>query len=96
MVCEPGSRSDDRDRVALGHRGQVDLAVGQLGLGVVLALDVGPEEPGELDDLARGGELRLAAGAARPVRAEPTSRTWALVPVASAICEATVRFQMRS
>ena len=28
--------------------------------------------------------------------AVPTSRTWALVPVASAICEATVRFQMRS
>jgi len=26
----------------------------------------------------------------------PASRTWALVPVASAICEATVRFQMRS
>ena len=26
----------------------------------------------------------------------PTRRTWALVPVASAIWEATVRFQMRS
>ena len=28
--------------------------------------------------------------------ATPVSRTWALVPVASDICEATVRFQMRS
>ena len=28
--------------------------------------------------------------------AVPTRRTWALVPVASAIWEATVRFQMRS
>ena len=28
--------------------------------------------------------------------AAPVRRTWALVPVASAICEATVRFQIRS
>ena len=35
--------------------------------------------------------------AGRPAAAEvPTRRTWALVPVASAICEATVRFQIRS
>ena len=61
-MCDPGSRSATDSRVALGHRRQVDLAIGQLGLGVVLALDVGPQVAGELDDLARGGELRLPAG----------------------------------
>ena len=75
----------------------MDLAVGQLGLGIVLALDVGPQVPGELDDLARRRELGLPG---RPVALGPTEvptrRTWALVPVASAICEATVRFQIRS
>jgi hypothetical protein len=74
----------------------VDLPIGQLGLGVVLALDVGPQVPGELDDLARGGELRLPAADPFGPTEVPTSRTWALVPVASAIWEATVRFQIRS
>jgi len=53
-----------RHRVALGHRGQVHLAVGQLSVGVVLPLHVGPEEAGELNDLAAGGELGLAVGTA--------------------------------
>ena len=43
---------------------------------------------------AENSALRPAAPSA-PV-ATPVRRTWALVPVASAICEATVRFQMRS
>ena len=34
--------------------------------------------------------------ASRPGPVRPTRRTWALVPVASDIWEATVRFQMRS
>ena len=91
----PGLEVGDRGRVALGHRRQVDLTVGQLGLGVVLTLDVGPQEPGELDDLARGRELAASRPAPSTV-AVPVSRTWALVPVASAIWEATVRFQIRS
>ena len=36
------------------------------------------------------------ARAADPSGTVPTRRTWALVPVASAIWEATVRFQMSS
>ena len=75
----------------------MDLPVGQLGLRIVLALHVGPQVPGELDDLARRGELRLPRRLRRPPRPTvPTRRTWALVPVASAIWEATVRFQIRS
>ena len=62
MVCEPGSKAVPVDHVALGQRRQHDLAVGQLGLGVVLALDVGPQEPGEGDDPAAGRELGLLAG----------------------------------
>ena len=87
------------DHVTHGQRGQHDLAVGQLGVRVVLALDVGPQEPGEGDDPAAGRELGLLG----PVRADraaraprPTRRTWALVPVASFIWEATVRFQISS
>ena len=44
-------------RVADGQRRQPDLLVLQLGVGVVGALDVGPQEAGERDDLAAGGEL---------------------------------------
>ncbi len=85
-----------RQRVALGQRRQLDLALGQLGLGVVGPFDVGPQETGERDDCARGRELGLVGAAVRGPPGTPTRRTWALVPVASAICEATVRFQMRS
>ena len=95
MVCAAGLDGGGRHGVTLGQRRQLDLAVGQVGLGVVGTLDIGPEEPGEGDDVARGGELASSATAA-PGRGHPTSRSWALVPVASAICEATVRFQMRS
>ena len=52
-----------RGRVALGHGRQVDLTVGQFGLGVVLALDIGPLEAGKLDDRARSTELDHAGNA---------------------------------
>ena len=41
-------------------------------------------------------ENSASSAGRRPGRGVPTSRTWALVPVASAIWEATVRFQIRS
>ena len=37
--------------------GQTDLAILQYGIGIVGALHIGPQEPGERDDFARGGEL---------------------------------------
>ena len=78
------------------HRRQPPLAVLELGVGIVAALDVGPQEAGERDDLAGG--LEVGVGARRP-GPEPTgaaSRTVALVPVASAIWLATVRCQISS
>ena len=49
MVCDRLEVAH-RHRVTLGHRGQVDFAIGQLGVRVVLSFDVGPQEAGELDD----------------------------------------------
>ena len=49
-----------RGRVALGHRRQVDLTVGQFGLRVILALHIGPLEAGKLDDRTRSAELDRA------------------------------------
>ena len=51
------------ERVLLGQIGQPPLAVVQLGLGVVGALDVGLEEAVEGDDLAGRGELGGLPGA---------------------------------
>ena len=66
MVCEPGLERAALDGVALAQRGQHHLAVGQLGLGVVLPLDVGPQEAREGDDPAAGRELGLLALRPRP------------------------------
>ena len=41
-------------------------------------------------------ENSASAPASRPSGTVAARRTWALVPVASAICEATVRFQISS
>ena len=50
--------------VTLGDRGQHSLSLGERGVRVVRALDVGPEEAGEVDHVAVGLEDRLD----RPVR----------------------------
>ena len=64
-----GLDSRQRRRVALGHRREVDLTVGQLRFGVVLPFDVRPLEARELDDSARGTELDRARHAADVGRA---------------------------
>ncbi len=83
-------------RVALGHRRQVDLAVGQLGLGVVLALDVGPQEAGELDDLARGARTRPPRRPPSAGRRCPSQADLGAGAGGVGHLEATVRFQIRS
>ena len=81
--------------------GEQALAVVEVGLGVVGALDVDPQVAGERDGAARGrpvrgrraGDRRSAAGAERE---GASMRTDTVLPTASAICEASVRFQIRS
>jgi len=55
----------DVEDIAGGEGGQAHLAVLQIALRVVGPLHVGPQEPGELDDLARGRELGVLPGRAR-------------------------------
>ena len=59
---------------------------------VVAALLVGREEAAERDHGAGGGEL----GVRVPTRSSAPSRSVTVRPRASAICEASVRFQIRS
>ena len=82
----------ERERLALLEHGQLRrrLVVGVAHL--VAALLVGGEEAAEGDDGAGCGEL----GACAPSPPSPAIVTVAVEPLASAICEATVRFQMRS
>ena len=51
----------DSELVTLRHRRQAALLILQLGIGVIGTLDVGSQEAGERDDLARGGELGILA-----------------------------------
>lgn len=86
----------DRDllggqRVALADLGQAALAVVQLGVRVVGALDVGLQEAVEGDRLAGGAELDVPA-----VGRRAAIFTVTLLPTASFIWEATVRFQISS
>ncbi len=84
------------ERVPLGQRRKLRVALGELGIGIVRSFDIGPQESRKRDHGPRDpelGELRLPGGVRSAV---PSIRTWAVVPLASAICEATVRFQMRS
>jgi len=90
-----GLELEGRGGVALGERRQHDLAVGELGFGVVLALHVGPQEPGEVDDPALASKV-ASVPASEPDGTGAIRRAWALTPVASAIWEATVRFQISS
>ena len=73
--------------VADGAGRQDRLLILELGLRVVAALDVGAAESGELDGLARGGE----DGVSLAVISTVVFRTRA-----SFICDAIVRFQIRS
>ena len=50
------------DRVAHFHRRQNPLLIGQLGLGIVGAFDIGPQKAGKVDRLAadlKHGPVRL-------------------------------------
>ena len=85
-----------RHRRSDAQRRQADLAVLQFGVGVVGALDVGPQESGKLDDLAAGREVHLGAGCLAAGRRDAVMRTCTLLPRTSAICEAMVRFHTSS
>ena len=61
MVCEPGSKALPSTTSPTASAGRTHLAVGQLGVRIVLAFDVGAQEPREGDDAAAGGELGLLA-----------------------------------
>ena len=91
-----GLGPDDLEGDAGGQLGQAPLLGGRVGAGlrlVVAALLVGGEEALEGDDRAGGAELDRWA----PSTAVSTeSLTVAVEPRASAICEATVRFQISS
>ena len=83
------------DGVAHDQGRQHHLAVGELGLGVVLPFDVRARKPGKA--ITRP----LAENSASWPWASPSGtivvrRICALVPVASVIWEATVRFQISS
>ena len=65
MVWPLASSSGVREHVALGERRQQRLAVVELGVGVVGALDVGPEVAGERDRAARRSPLGVAPVAPR-------------------------------
>ena len=88
----------DAHRRALAQRRQDALLVGQLGLGVVGAFDVGAAKTRELDAQTRRGESDLDVArrshSPRPGRQRSRTRSW--VSRASTICEAIVRFQIRS
>ena len=61
VVWPLASSSGDGQGLADGEHGQQRLAVVERGVGIVGALDVGPEVAGEGDGAAGGGELGVAA-----------------------------------
>ena len=88
-----GRQLERSDRVTLAQRGKPTLvvALGRLGVGVP-ALLVDGQEPSVRDHRARVAEN----SASRPSVATPPNRTVMVVPRASDICDASVRFQISS
>jgi hypothetical protein len=78
--------------VAFGHLGQDAFLVLELGVGIVGALDVGPQEAGERDGLAARREQGLTTVGRRRPRADRRRDS----PRASVIWEAMVRCQISS